>query len=148
MAVVKRAGSNQILTRRNKRQPFPKFSTGITGLSLLCLAVMLCALLPDSFQPICLFRHLSGMPCFSCGSTRAAEFLLRGDVGAAFRIQPLATAAFLFAVLYTAYLILVYLFRCPCVRIKGWGRRPRALVLAVGAILIVLNWCYLLHTGV
>jgi len=148
MAVVKRAGSSQKLKRANTRQPSPEFRTGVTGLSLLCLAAILCGLLPESFQPVCLYRRVSGIPCFSCGSTRAAEYVLAGDVVAAFRIQPLATAAFLFAALYGLYLVLVLLSPCPRVSIKRWGRRQSVLLFAVGAILATLNWCYLIYVGV
>ena len=43
------------------------------------------------FLPGCPFRRLTGLPCLSCGTTRAALSLLRGDLAAAFHFNPLST---------------------------------------------------------
>jgi 1,6-anhydro-N-acetylmuramate kinase len=42
--------------------------------------------------PVCPFKRLTGLPCLSCGTTRAALALLRGDLAVAFHFNPLATA--------------------------------------------------------
>jgi energy-converting hydrogenase Eha subunit C len=42
------------------------------------------------FLPRCPFKELTGLPCLSCGSTRTALALLRGDVGTALQANPLA----------------------------------------------------------
>ena len=41
---------------------------------------------------ICLFRRLTGLPCLTCGTSRAFAALLRGDLADAFSIQPLAVS--------------------------------------------------------
>lgn len=43
----------------------------------------------------CAFRAFTGLPCPSCGTTRAALAVLDGDLGAAWAVNPLATIAFL-----------------------------------------------------
>ena len=66
--------------------------------------------LPATGPLICPFRRMTGLPCISCGMTRAVCALARGDVEAAFSYHaasiPLALAglawlAFLFAELAT-----------------------------------------------
>jgi hypothetical protein len=39
--------------------------------------------------PPCLFHSLTGLQCPGCGGTRALHQLLHGNVGAAFRLNPL-----------------------------------------------------------
>jgi hypothetical protein len=56
--------------------------------------LLLWAALPGvaRFFPRCPFKVLTGLPCLSCGSTRAALALLRGDAAAAFHFNPLSSA--------------------------------------------------------
>ena len=42
--------------------------------------------------PGCPFRRLTGLPCLSCGTTRAALALLGGDLTAAFHFNPISAA--------------------------------------------------------
>lgn len=39
---------------------------------------------------VCLLRNWTGIPCPGCGVTRSLAALLRGDLGAALRVHPLA----------------------------------------------------------
>jgi hypothetical protein len=57
-------------------------------------AVLLWPLLPRlaGLLPGCPFKRLTGLPCLSCGTTRAALSLLRGDFSAAFHFNPLSAA--------------------------------------------------------
>lgn len=41
----------------------------------------------------CQFRRVTGLPCPSCGSTRAVFALLKFDPARAFRLSPIATVA-------------------------------------------------------
>lgn len=43
----------------------------------------------EAGQSICLFRHITGWPCPSCGSTRSILFLLDGQYRAALYANPL-----------------------------------------------------------
>ena len=42
-----------------------------------------------AFYPRCPFRLVTGMLCPGCGTTRALHQLLHGNVGAAFRLNPM-----------------------------------------------------------
>lgn len=70
------------------------------GLLWGAVAVGLLALSPAAPRlaeglPACLFKSLSGMPCLTCGTTRAALALSRWQIGEALAANPLATTAWL-----------------------------------------------------
>lgn len=48
------------------------------------------ALLVAARAPLCPFAALTGMPCPGCGLTRSTLSIMRGDLGAAFAMQPFA----------------------------------------------------------
>jgi hypothetical protein len=72
--------------------PAPVAAADRLGRGLVLLgAVGTCTLLyavdpaaEDSPYPLCPFRALTGIPCPGCGTLRATNRLLHGDVGAAF----------------------------------------------------------------
>ncbi|MDH3255599.1 MAG: DUF2752 domain-containing protein [Acidobacteriota bacterium] len=45
---------------------------------------------PTSGPILCLFRRSAGLPCPGCGLTRAASYLLHGDVVSSIRFHPFA----------------------------------------------------------
>ena len=95
--------------------------------------------------PTCAFKLITGRPCPSCGSTRAALALARGDVGAAVAWNPL------FVLLLLALPVIIA--RGFVARARGdgegvtqrdWGRWR----LATGIVLVVAaNWAYVLWHG-
>ena len=89
----------------------------------------------------CIFRSLTGIPCPTCGTTRAATAFLHGDVMTAFINNPLAALAGLLfvvgapiAVIWTTARMSVPSLPNP---LPPWVR--------IGAIcLIAANWLYLI----
>lgn len=49
--------------------------------------------LVSRFLPPCLFRQWTGLPCPTCGSSRAILSLVRGDPAGALSVNPLAAVA-------------------------------------------------------
>jgi hypothetical protein len=92
--------------------------------------------------PLCYVKALSGLPCPTCGSTRAAGRLFDLDLPGAFAMNPLATLAAL-AIVAWALGDLVLL---PRRRALGIEVAPRAgSVLRIGVVVaVLLNWAYLL----
>ncbi len=88
----------------------------------------------------CLFRLLTGLPCPTCGTTRAVLCLLHLDVPGALAYNPLVTLALL------ALPVAAALSRVPRGRVwlGGFTRRPARHALLLGALLL-LNWGYVLH---
>ena len=94
---------------------------------------------------LCPLKRFFGIPCPTCGLTRAVAHLLRFELREAFEIQPLATSL-------VCLLPLLALFSCV---VLGW-RRTRTLgetVLrswifwSLFAIAMILNWVYVFHRG-
>jgi hypothetical protein len=94
---------------------------------------------------VCLFKALTGLPCPTCGSTRAVGRLVHLDVPGALAMNPLATIGM--AVLAAwALCDLGLLARGRALDLelgRPLGRVVR--VLAVSALLA--NWLYLLAAG-
>jgi hypothetical protein len=92
----------------------------------------------------CVFRTLTGIPCPTCGTTRAAVAFLDGHLLAAAANNPLATAAG-FAFVVGAPVVAAFSLReqplppLPT-SFPGWVR-----LAAVGVI--GLNWAYLIMTA-
>jgi hypothetical protein len=91
---------------------------------------------------ICTFKVLTGLPCPTCGSTRAIGRLFALDPAGALAMNPLTTVA---AGLVAAWAIvdLALLPRRRALDVEVHPRLARGLRLAV-AIVLVLNWVYLL----
>lgn len=92
--------------------------------------------------PVCLLYTLTGIPCATCGTTRAFQALARGDVASALAYQPLIMLLYLASTL--AVLTDVGTWGL-------WGRqwlpgvlgRLRVSALTV-VTLVLVNWAYLI----
>ncbi len=91
---------------------------------------------------LCLFKALTGLPCPTCGSTRAFGRLFAGDLAGALAMNPLTTVG---AATVLAW-ALVDLALLPRRRALALEVRPRtAFVLRVAALVaFLLNWVFLL----
>ncbi len=114
---------------------------GAVALALLLLVPFVPALATG--LPPCFFRRLTGVPCPTCGGTRAALALAHGDLAGALAANPLVTLGL--AVLLVGGLLdgALALFgggvRIPS-RLSGWLRAAFILVLAA-------NWFWLIVDG-
>lgn len=90
----------------------------------------------------CLVRRYLGIPCPTCGTTRAFDWFAQGRLLDALRINPLAFALACLCVVGVLYFIAVPL-RPPKLQVT---LTPRAgTVVRVGAVAIVAaNWVYML----
>lgn len=91
----------------------------------------------------CAFRSLTGIPCPTCGTTRAALALLNLDLAAAFAVNPLAALTgvgfIVGGVLAAVWAVLrgpVPVLDRPVVRVLLWS------LVAAG----LFNWVYLIAT--
>lgn len=95
--------------------------------------------------PACTFKALVGIPCPTCGVTRATQALANLDFRLALRINPLATAllmAFVAGGLVAGFLA----FRGRPLTEPRWVLRP---VERLGLVaVIVANWVYLVLRGI
>lgn len=94
--------------------------------------------------PACHFKALFGIPCLSCGTTRAALALARFELWQALVHYPLATLGWIFLIGggLVAGVAALAGYGVPALprRIPWWVR--------IGIILALLaNWAYLIATG-
>jgi hypothetical protein len=94
---------------------------------------------------LCVFKAVSGLPCLTCGTTRALGRLVRLDLVGALAMNPLATVGVLALVPWAlADLALLPWGRAVSLDLSPAGaRRARVTVVAV----LVLNWAWLVAVG-
>ncbi len=90
----------------------------------------------------CTFRALTGLPCPTCGSTRALARLATLDVAGAVAMNPLAALVFALIALW-ALVDLVLLPRRRALSLEVSPRVARGLRLTA-LVLFLANWAYLL----
>ena len=89
----------------------------------------------------CVFRSLTGIPCPSCGTTRAATAFLQGDLMTAFINNPLAALAGLLFVAGAPIAVIWTTARWSVPSLSN----PLPLWVRIGAVcLIAANWIYLI----
>jgi hypothetical protein len=114
---------------------------GISVGTVACGAVWMALGLP---WPRCLFRALTGLPCVSCGATRAAISFFQGNLSTAWHWNPLAFAAFCALIVFNLYAVIVIVGRTARLRIVEWTARERNVARMLIISLVALNWIYLL----
>jgi hypothetical protein len=93
--------------------------------------------------PRCLWHAATGIPCPTCGTTRAAQALLHGDPWTALAWNPLTGAAGCAFLLGGAIVPLWVLLNAPVPVLES---APRLRIAAVAVLLA--NWAYLVWAGV
>lgn len=87
---------------------------------------------------LCHFKRVTGIPCPTCGGTRAAGHLLAGDVLLAFQTNPLLFLVGMALVAILAFRLVgrrrLEVETSPGVRRRAWW---------IFALLVLVNWAYL-----
>ena len=113
---------------------------------ILAIGLLVARFLPlTSVLPACAFRGMLGVPCPTCGVTRATMALAQGDIVQAISSNPLLSVLMISALLYgmCSAVLCVLSARRPQVMLDaGDGTKLRA----IGAALVLANWGYLLGT--
>jgi hypothetical protein len=115
------------------------------GIGLLAAAAVGLLRLDRIPLTLCVFKGLTGLPCPTCGSTRALGRLFALDFADALAMNPFTT---LVAVLVAAWAAadLVLLPRRQALDVEV--SRPFAFALRVAALVLFLaNWAYLIAAG-
>lgn len=93
----------------------------------------------DRMPVLCLFRRITGLPCPTCGSTRAALAALDGRPLDAISLNPLLPLAF---ALLGAWIVLRVGFgRDVVLRL---GRTGRIALWTIVALLVLADWAYVI----
>lgn len=113
----------------------------ITVLVLWTVLVGVFALMKPAGNDVtlCMFRNATGLPCPTCGSTRAALAVATGRPLDAVVLNPLVTIA---AVLGAVWLVMrVGFARQIAINLPSWAVVP---VWVAVAVLLAANWIYVI----
>jgi hypothetical protein len=107
---------------------------------------------PDQHGPgLCLFKHITGIPCPSCGTTRSVLSLLHGDVTNSLIYNPFGVIIMLIMVILPIWISFDLVNRKSSL-LKFYNRTELLLkrtYIAVPALLIVLsNWIWNICKGI
>lgn len=94
--------------------------------------------------PHCFFRAVTGLPCPTCGATRAAYLFLHGHFAASFSFNPLAFLTFIALLVFDLYAVTVLTTRAPRFRVQSFSPAEKLLCRVVAISLLAGNWLYLL----
>ncbi len=109
------------------------------GLALVWLVfVTLFEWLGPADATLCMFRNVTGWPCPTCGTTRAALAVIDGRPFDAVAHNPLVTLG---ATACIVWLVFSHGRRRPQRRVD---RRWRAALWTIAGVLVVANWGYLI----
>ncbi|MDD4101324.1 MAG: DUF2752 domain-containing protein [Kiritimatiellae bacterium] len=118
----------------------------LEGLGAVLLIGALVSILHFCGARICLFHRLTGLPCLTCGTSRACALLLRGDLAGGFVMQPLFVVAFLMLFAGVLAQTWLMLFRHEVLKIM-LERRERLVLSTALIILAAANWAWLIVRG-
>lgn len=123
------------------------------GVALACAAglAFLPRLLPETLAaasaglPACPVRSIAGLPCPTCGATRATLALAGLDLAAALAWNPLVTLAWLGSILGGITALALALLRRP---LPSLPRRLSPAARWTVLLVVAANWFYLLRQGI
>ena len=120
------------------------------ALAGLLAAAALLFLPLDAWAPLagsCRFHDWTGIPCLTCGTTRAVLALAHGRLLTALRLNALVAAGLLFALVYAPAAAAMWLLRLPRPRLALDRGRARWCAAAVFALILALQWAFLIWDG-
>ncbi len=94
------------------------------------------------YPVLCLFKRVFGVPCPSCGTTRAVLALINGQLWMAVRMNPLMT---LILICLSATAVARILFRRG-VRLE-LTMRERCVLYTTSTLAVTGNWAYVVFTS-
>jgi len=120
---------------------------GLLFLPLVAAFVFLVSRVPASLLPRCMLHTSFGIPCPTCGASRSMRLLTTGHPLESWVMQPLIVTLTAVGLLYCAYSFVVVLGKLPRIRIANISRNERKTIAFIAAILVLVNWLYLLLRG-
>jgi hypothetical protein len=128
------------IQRVNRTLAVPSWAIGVVALwGLLVLATVLLSRATQQDVVVCMFRNATGVPCPTCGLTRATESMIHGRVITAIMLNPLAVAVGTISILVVMGRMLLGIQ--PRIDFTPTSRKVAWLV---GVLLVLINWGYVI----
>jgi hypothetical protein len=119
---------------------------GAIGLLTLVAARLVPLALTDWYK--CPFHTFTGIPCLTCGMTRAFRHVVHFRFAEAFSLNPLGSALCIFTALYVLYALALIVLRLPRPRVRLESRAARWTLRLGLPLILLVNWVYLYCHGV
>ena len=99
---------------------------------------------------ICMFKGVTGIPCPSCGATRAVESILHGELMHSLTINPLGFVVATIMFIAPIWILVDLVRRRNTLydsyrRIESFFRKPRVII--PFALLVLVNWIWNINKG-
>ncbi len=94
---------------------------------------------------LCPLRRYTGIPCFTCGSTRAILALVTGDITTAFLTQPLVISLICMLAPILLFNICAALLKKRML-LLSLSRTEKTVLFVSLTVATLINWLYLLST--
>jgi Protein of unknown function (DUF2752) len=91
--------------------------------------------------PGCTFHALTGLPCVTCGATRATIHFFHGQFAAAWNWNPLVFLTLCGIALFDAYAFVVLVTRAPRLRLM-FSRLEKRVIRIAAICVVVCSWIY------
>ena len=137
-------GSPLRFVEAQRRLPVPAWALGIVVIWLAAVALYTAlARSVDHAPSLCVFRTFTGLPCPTCGTTRATLAFARGDILAGVLYNPFVVTALAigstFCVVPWVFGRRIEIAISPRSKRFGW---------TLVAVLFLTNWAYLIARGI
>ena len=96
--------------------------------------------------PQCVFHALTGLPCPTCGATRATWQFLHGHFAASFFYNPLVSLSLCFVLAFDLYALAALTGAAPRIAFTNFSATQKLLLRSLAIGLLLVNWLYLLTT--
>ncbi|MCD4679404.1 MAG: DUF2752 domain-containing protein [Bacteroidales bacterium] len=98
----------------------------------------------------CIIKHVTNIPCPSCGSTRSILSILKGNLSESLYWNPIGMILFLIIVITPLWIVFDYLFHKDSL-LKFYKKSEKVLrqkKVAIPAIILILaNWIWNIYKG-
>jgi len=115
---------------------------------IIILILLAARFIPPSYIPaLCPFKGITGLPCPTCGGSRALSKLAHLDPLGAFDMNPLISSFTTIGIILFSYSTVAFILRPLRIGVRFNQIEKRLLRLACLGI-IILNWFYLIISGI
>lgn len=97
-------------------------------------------------QPFCIFRRLTGVPCWGCGTVRVMQLLMHGKLIDAIMLNPLSVLACIMVVAGMAIWWMDFFLHTNVLSSLMRGK-PHPFTIAMLVVMVLLNWIWNIQKG-